>query len=297
MNIVEIKQFGEVEAIKLGYGPIGRPFMSVYLYILDGLVIDTGQRHMQKTLLEMLNGKKLHRILLTLEAHYHGDTALCAFGPGRRFLLGYRAAIEHCARALELAPDYADAHACLSWAYWALWNDFGTDLETRRNAERSGQRALAIDIRNGLARNILTLLSMSSGDWEDAEARVEESLRFAPRNSGVRLVHGWLLLETGRVPEALDQARAAIEIDPLWTSAHALAGVAALAAGRTRTAISHSERSLELNPDNYEVWFKLSRVLQRLGDSQGARRAGRKHAEVRERIRPTEPRSSRRPGE
>ncbi|MCZ6782250.1 MAG: hypothetical protein O7G30_02980 [Proteobacteria bacterium] len=33
------------------------------------------------------------RIELTLEAHYHGDTALCAFGPGRRFLLGYREAI------------------------------------------------------------------------------------------------------------------------------------------------------------------------------------------------------------
>jgi N-dimethylarginine dimethylaminohydrolase len=27
---------------------------------------------------------------LTREAHYHGDTALCAFGPGRRFLLGWR---------------------------------------------------------------------------------------------------------------------------------------------------------------------------------------------------------------
>jgi N-dimethylarginine dimethylaminohydrolase len=38
--------------------------------------------------------KAVHRILLTLEAHYHGDTALCAFGPGRRFLLGYRAAID-----------------------------------------------------------------------------------------------------------------------------------------------------------------------------------------------------------
>ncbi len=30
------------------------------------------------------------RIQLILEAHYHGDTALCAFGPKREFLLGYR---------------------------------------------------------------------------------------------------------------------------------------------------------------------------------------------------------------
>jgi N-dimethylarginine dimethylaminohydrolase len=33
------------------------------------------------------------QIELVLEAHYHGDTALCAFGPRREFLLAYRAAI------------------------------------------------------------------------------------------------------------------------------------------------------------------------------------------------------------
>jgi N-dimethylarginine dimethylaminohydrolase len=35
----------------------------------------------------------VRRVELVLEAHYHGDTALCAFGPEREFLLGYRAAI------------------------------------------------------------------------------------------------------------------------------------------------------------------------------------------------------------
>lgn len=37
--------------------------------------------------------RELIVVALTLEAHYHGDTALCAFGPGRRFLLAYRDAI------------------------------------------------------------------------------------------------------------------------------------------------------------------------------------------------------------
>ncbi len=34
--------------------------------------------------------RRIVRVELLLEAHYHGDTALCAFGPGRRFLLAYR---------------------------------------------------------------------------------------------------------------------------------------------------------------------------------------------------------------
>ena len=79
MNKVETEQFGDIEAIRLGYGPIGPPFMSVYLYVLDGLVIDTGQRNMQKTVIELLGEKNLHRILLT---HHHEDhsanaSALC----------------------------------------------------------------------------------------------------------------------------------------------------------------------------------------------------------------------------
>jgi len=35
----------------------------------------------------------VHRFELALEAHYHGDTALCAFGPRREHLLAYRAAL------------------------------------------------------------------------------------------------------------------------------------------------------------------------------------------------------------
>jgi arginine dihydrolase len=37
--------------------------------------------------------KPVLRIELVLEAHYHGDTAICAFGPGRRHLMVYKPAL------------------------------------------------------------------------------------------------------------------------------------------------------------------------------------------------------------
>ena len=46
-------------------------------------------------------------VALVLEAHYHGDTALCAFGPGRRDLLVYRAAIDSSDR-LELEKHFGE---------------------------------------------------------------------------------------------------------------------------------------------------------------------------------------------
>jgi hypothetical protein len=59
MNIIRTDYFGDVEGIRLGYGPVGPPLMSVFMYVVDGLVIDTGQHHMQKYVVEQLKNKKL----------------------------------------------------------------------------------------------------------------------------------------------------------------------------------------------------------------------------------------------
>jgi len=48
----------------------------------------------EDVLAPMVAPTKIVRIGLAKETHYHGDTALCAFGPGRRFLLAYRRAID-----------------------------------------------------------------------------------------------------------------------------------------------------------------------------------------------------------
>jgi N-dimethylarginine dimethylaminohydrolase len=66
------------------------------------------------------------RIELVQEAHYHGDTALCAFGPGRRFLLAWRPALAGGAwerldaafpgAVIPLADDDAARYAANSFA-------------------------------------------------------------------------------------------------------------------------------------------------------------------------------------
>jgi len=70
MNIKEKHLFGEVEAYKFGFGPLGPPLMSVFLYYLDGLVIDTAQSNMQKYIIGALKEKKIEKVLLT---HHHED--------------------------------------------------------------------------------------------------------------------------------------------------------------------------------------------------------------------------------
>ncbi len=51
-----------------------------------------------------------------------------------------------------------------------------------------------------------------------------------------------------------------------------------------KPAKAQLDRSIVLNPDNFEVYYKLSRVLERLGESEAAQAARLKHDEVRARI-------------
>ena len=70
MHIIKTDYFGEVECIRLGFGPIGPPLMSVFMYVVDSLVIDTGQSRMAKALLGLLKDRSLKGIILT---HHHED--------------------------------------------------------------------------------------------------------------------------------------------------------------------------------------------------------------------------------
>jgi N-dimethylarginine dimethylaminohydrolase len=44
----------------------------------------------EEILIPLVAPRRIVKIQLALEAHYHGDTVLCAFGPRRKFLLAYR---------------------------------------------------------------------------------------------------------------------------------------------------------------------------------------------------------------
>ena len=62
---------------------------------------------LEPRLAEIVAPRPVHRLELVLEAHYHGDTALCAFGPQREHLLVYREALtpESWNLLLRLFPD------------------------------------------------------------------------------------------------------------------------------------------------------------------------------------------------
>ena len=77
--------FGSLERQRFVPALAFPPWKLVYGFRSDARV--------EEVLAPIVAPRRILRIELTLEAHYHGDTALCGFGPGREFLLAYSRAI------------------------------------------------------------------------------------------------------------------------------------------------------------------------------------------------------------
>ena len=70
MKLVKTCRFGDVKGYELGWSPFGYPWMTVYIYVVDDLMIDTGLRHMQNEVIGIAGAGKVQKTLLT---HHHED--------------------------------------------------------------------------------------------------------------------------------------------------------------------------------------------------------------------------------
>jgi arginine dihydrolase len=82
---------------------------------------------------QIAGARPIMTLELILEAHYHGDTVLCSFGPGREFLLAYLDGLSADSRA-RLSAEFAENLIELSAADGAIYaaNAFQTDFEGRQ---------------------------------------------------------------------------------------------------------------------------------------------------------------------
>ncbi len=104
MHIVKSKKFGEIEAFQLGYGPFGKPFMSVYAYLVDGIIIDTGQSNMRPYVIDLLRGKQSHTIVLTHHHEDHSGNALALSRLHQIEILGHPLTVQKMSNKRKILP-------------------------------------------------------------------------------------------------------------------------------------------------------------------------------------------------
>jgi serine/threonine protein kinase/Tfp pilus assembly protein PilF len=162
---------------------------------------------------------------------------------------GYRKAIDYFQQAIDIAPDYALAHAGLADTY--IVSDLPDPDTAMIRARVAARKALEIDEDLAEAHTTLAFADMFEWNWEAAERGFKRAIELNPSYATARHWYGLYLSWTGLHDEALAQIRRARELDPLSLAIDNAVGNILFWARRFDEAIDHNLQTLEVD-ENYE---------------------------------------------
>jgi Tfp pilus assembly protein PilF len=156
----------------------------------------------------------------------------------------YQFALTHYAKALELAPGYAEAHVNLAALY--------LELERWDDAIRQGRAALQITTYQSpeKAYNNIGLAYIGKKDLISARRAFRDALAFhdnfpeAHRNLGI------IYYQQGHVEDAIREFREALRLRPNYAEALADLGVAYLERGSKAEAAAQFQKVIQLDPES-----------------------------------------------
>jgi protein O-mannosyl-transferase len=169
------------------------------------------------------------------------------------------AAISHYRKALEIAPDFADAHYNLALAL----ADGGKSSEAIDHFEK----ALARDPDFAAVHNHLGRLLARCGRPAEAAAHLRQALKIDPDSAHAHNNSGNLLAAQGHIAEAIVHYQKALEIDPRFAEAHFNLGVALAGRGHVDEAAAHYRQALAAQPDLVDAHYNLGAILARRGQT------------------------------
>ena len=130
------------------------------------------------------------------------------------------------------------------------------------------------EILSGISSIALLGLSLSAWrqttHWKNSETLWRHALAVTSNNDVAYAGLGGVLLDEGKVEEAIVQFGRALSIRPDNGQAHSALGKALLRKGDTAEAIVHWQKSLELQPEDVETRDQLGAVLVQQGQLRGA---------------------------
>ena len=165
-------------------------------------------------------------------------------------------------RALQIRPDFAEAHSNLGNVLKRLGKP--------EEAVASYRRALQIRPDYAEAHCNLGDVLNEMGRHEEAVASYRRALHVKPDFAVAHNNLGTVLNELGKPEEAITSLARALQIQPNFAEAHNNLGAALNELGKPDAAISSLTRALQIRPDYAEAHSNLGDALNNLGRSEHA---------------------------
>jgi serine/threonine protein kinase/tetratricopeptide (TPR) repeat protein len=188
----------------------------------------------------------------------------------KRTEAGFKKAIEHFEKAIEQDPVYALPYAGLADSY-ALMGAAAFEMLPPRDAmpraKAAALRALDIDASLVEARTTLAFVRrLYDWDWAEAESDFRQALALNGAYPTARHWLALLLCEAGRFADGAAEMARAHELDPLSLAISTDIGWVSYFARDYDAAIRRYRATLELDPDFSWARFLLGLALAQTGD-------------------------------
>jgi len=161
---------------------------------------------------------------------------------------------EAASRALEIDDQLAEAHAAIGLYY--------SNTREWEKTEISYRRAIELNPNYSLAHEWLSALLVGSGRFEEGMNEVRLAERLDPFSLRAKTLTAWTAYQSKLYDEALAKAQEIIELDPNFAQGHLQLGNVLLELGRIDEALEACEKGFELMPATilpvYDYCFALA---------------------------------------
>jgi eukaryotic-like serine/threonine-protein kinase len=175
---------------------------------------------------------------------------------------GLMKSISYFEQAIAKDPNYALAYAGLADSYHELPGLTNVPVsEAFPKARKAALKALELD--NSLAEAHSALATVREDydwDWAGAEVEYKRAIELNPGYSAARVFYSNLLMELGRLPDALSQAKTAQQLDPLSVLANDNLSAVFYYSGDYDHSISQSRKTLEIDSMGHQAHRHLGQA-------------------------------------
>lgn len=211
------------------------------------------------------NAQKTQGKLNKAMEHYNAALNLKPDFPEAHFMMGmvsqalgkFDAAIKHYQDGLRMKPDCAEVHYNL-----------GIVLAARRELDfaiEHYQEAIRLKPDFSGVYNNLGLVLQDKGRFDAAIAHYQEAIRLKPDSPEAYNNLGNALKAQGKLDAAIEQYREAIRVNPQFFKAHNNLGTLFQEQGKSGQAINAYKKALRLQPNSAEVYANLGTAYQDQG--------------------------------
>ncbi|MGF6257932.1 adenylate/guanylate cyclase domain-containing protein [Ensifer sp. LBL] len=187
----------------------------------------------------------------------------------------YRQTLSYYQRAIDLDPDFADAHAGIARVAVDVWrNDYNylwSAAVARKIAYDAAGQALKLDANNARAHTVLALLQLVDGRALEAKESALRAVSAQPNDAEALANLALILAQTGEHAQAIEDIDRALRLDPSPSSSlQLLAGIVYYTARRLERAIPLIEAASQSLPKAEGVREYLASAYAQRGDQKSA---------------------------